>query len=217
MVYLYAWERSENFIFLKDFKHIGVAYFALHIELYDNHIVTTRRTTGLVIPQTIKSFPVIRVDMKSEDPKKYTVALQMIADLCHRNQEHSCQVDFDFKESQAVFYKKFIRELSLLLNKDVKLSVTALPFRCYSGHFYDDLPVSTVVPLLIDVGNDETIISRNTKKNIFLGEKCQSAIGVATYQRDYPSRYFTSKEIYLFSNKSWTKESLNSMLKKYSP
>lgn len=217
MVYLYAWERSENFLFLKNTHHVGVAYFALQIELYDDHITSYRRTTDLVIPKHITSFPVVRIDMKSKAPQRYEIALSMIADLCNKSTVHMCQVDFDITKSQETFFKIFMNQLSLRIHKDVVMTATALPYKCYSGDFYHDVPIAYAVPLLVNVGADDAYLTSQTKKHdIFLGEKCTTAIGVSTYESQYVPSYFKGREVYLFSNTPWTESLFKKIVSRYS-
>jgi hypothetical protein len=217
MIYLYAWERSENFLFLKNFDNVGVAYFALQIDLYDDHFISYRRTTDLVIPKKIVSFPVIRVDMKSSSPKQYDTAIAMISDVCNKSMYHTCQIDFDITKSQEVFYKTFMKKLAPRIDEAVKVTATALPYRCYEGDFYHDVPIAYVVPLLINAGADDTYLTGQQKKqDVFLGEKCHTAIGVSTYESQYAPSYFKGKEVYLFSNTPWTEKLFKTMIARYS-
>ncbi len=213
-IYLYAWEREEDLSFLKNYENVGIALFALQIDLYNDHIVSHERTTSVVAPPGKKIVPVIRVDIKENSPALPEKAIKLISNICNRSLWRECQIDFDFKETQKSFYIAFMNDVAKQLNKDIKLTATSLPSYCYQGDFYKTISVAYVVPLLIDVGADEGYL-KNVKKDPFQGEKCGTAIGVGTYQGTYPTRIFPRKEVYLFSNRAWTKKRFEQEVKKY--
>jgi hypothetical protein len=214
-IYLYAWERQEDLSFLENYENVGIAIFALQIDLYNDRIVSHGRTTSVVAPPGKKTVPVIRVDIKEDRPIFSEKALKLISGICNRSLWRECQIDFDFKESQKAFYTAFVGQMATLLDKDVVLTATALPSYCYQGDFFSTIPVAYVVPLLIDVGADSGYL-RGKTKSPFKGKKCERAVGVSTYQGVYSSFLFSNKEVYLFSNTAWTKERFEQEVKKYS-
>ncbi len=214
-IYLYAWERQEDLSFLKNYENVGIALFALQINLYSDHIVSHERTTSIVAPHGKKTVPVIRVDIKENSPALSEKAIKLTSNICNRSLWRECQLDFDFKETQKPFYLTFVNDVAKQLDHDVTLTATSLPSYCYQGDFYKTISVAYVVPLLIDVGADQVFL-KSKNESPFKGEKCGKAVGVSTYQGKYSPRVFSDKEVYLFSNTAWTKERFEQEVKKYS-
>jgi hypothetical protein len=213
-IYLYAWERPEDFSFLKDQSGVGIVFYAGDIVIKDNKIDTILRRNSLKIPDGLKSIPLIRIDsFDSPDVlnKNKDNITKFIIQICGSFRE--CQIDFEARTSEYDFYINLMDGVHTAL-PNTKISATALASWCSSPSFIDNLSANIVVPMLYRMGKDSSRIKGGDVGSWFLSNsKCSDNIALSTDELDFNhKRYSEGKSIYLFSPESWTRESFQKAL-----
>jgi len=210
-IILWAWERPENMMFIKD-KNIGVAFYAGAIEIKNGEFITKPRKNSLIVDPEKKLIAVIRVDNFSNENsiEKYISEMsEFIVQMCKQKNVFECQIDFDAKESERETYKKIISNVKNGLPPHIDLSITVLVSWCGYDNWIKDLPISEAVPMFYRLGFDERYI----KSGFDQGEKeCAKSIGVSMDEPFPDKKYFKGKKIYIFNPEPWTEESFSMAL-----
>lgn len=207
-VYLWAWERPEDFSFLNKSSNVAVVFYAGDVVVKDGKATTTLRRNPLFIPDGIKSFPLIRID-SFDSPDNLIANIDKISDfivkICSSFKE--CQIDFEARISEYDFYLKLMDKIRVTLpNKEI--SVTALASWCDDKSFLDSFPANIAIPMLYRMGKDSDAIKRGEVGSWFLSNsKCSDTIALSTDELDFDhSRYSKGKSIYIFNPESWSED-----------
>src|SRR3989339_326524 len=198
-IYLYAWNRNEDFKFLSDEKdrRISIVFYAGSVVIRDGGISYSRRKSHLEIPEDIYSFPVIRIDNFSS-PGYMDANIREIAEFVVQQckEASECQVDLDAKTSEYESYIKLIREIKEKL-PEVRISITALASWCSSGSWLDKMPIDRAVPMLYQLGHDEAWIKKEMPGSWFLKNKiCADDVALSTEEMNFSfNKYSRGKNI----------------------
>ncbi len=223
-IIIWAWERKENFAFLNnpEFNNYNftIAFYALGIEFKEGKFKSTKRLNQINFPNNINKIPVIRVDnydkpISEPDDKRIKLLVDLIIETCTKYNTKECQVDFDIRQSEIESYKEILSEVKQRLPEGMKLSITVLVSWCRLGSWVDQTSVDYAVPMFYDLGSDKRkIMTGDVDSNFLKAEKCKAFIGVS--KDDSIPSYFgiKSKNLYLWSNNSWSRENLAEILKK---
>ena len=206
-IYLYAWERPEDFSFLNERSDTTVVFYAGDVVIKDKKVFTTIRRNRLTIPDGIRHFPLVRID-SFESPNILMSNIETISDfivkICVGFKE--CQIDFEARTSEYEFYKALLNGIKDAL-PDRNISITALASWC-SGDMLDDLSIKTAVPMLYRLGRDNKNIKNGSVGKWFLSNsKCSDSIALSVDELDFdPRRYMRGKSVYLFNPEPWTED-----------
>lgn len=220
-VFLWAWERPENLLFLKD-QNVGVAFFAGGVVYNGENLVFRKRFQQLLVPEGTFLMPAIRIDNFSsrslsllEENEQENLA-NFIVEICSVKDSNGCQIDFDAQESERLFYKKLITKVRKNLSNNLPLSITALVSWCNKDSWLNGLPVQEIVPMFYELGEDDYIVKNNLVGGDFMDFKnCQKAIGISDKEEFPDSDLLKGRKIYLFSYSSWTEKSFSAIINKF--
>jgi hypothetical protein len=215
-VVLWAWERPENFDFINP-DEIGIAFLAKTIYINGDKFIVKPRFQPLKVPHGTKLIAVARIESDRHSPLKLSSdQLLKIASelnkLAYINYVIAIQIDFDATLSERNFYRELILKLRGILSDTTALTITALASWCVYDDWLSDLPIDEAVPMLFRMGVDRRqIISYLKAGNDFRPSMCKSSLGIST---DEPITFLSSgKRVYIFSPISWSKSSLEKILK----
>lgn len=213
-IYLWAWERPENFSFLKEYSNTTIVFYAGDIVIKGGKATTNLRRNPLFIPNNVKSFPLVRID-SFDSPSNLVANTDKISDfiikICGLYKE--CQLDFEARTSEYDFYLGLMNKIRTIL-PDKKISVTALASWCSGKSFLDNLATDKAVPMLYRMGKDSSKIKKEAVGKWFLSNlKCGDSIALSVDELDFnPRRYMRGRSVYLFNSNPWTEESYKSTL-----
>jgi len=215
-VMLWAWERSENLMFI-DSKSTGVAFLAKTVLLKEDKVEIRSRLQPLAVPPNTVLIAVVRIEtnpyqvpkLSAEQLKQTLIAIKSVTKL----NIVGIQIDFDAKLSERKFYKELLEKLRLELPKNYLLSITALASWAIYDNWIADLPVDETVPMLFSLGVEkQQVLSYLTAKKDFRTKNTQTSLGISTGE-DLPWLP-VRRRIYIFANQSWSKELLEEVLQK---
>lgn len=216
-VMLWAWERSENLKFI-DPTTTGVAFLAKTISLKATEINIRPRFQPLETPPSTTLIAVVRIETDRYQTPVFSVeqkekALATIIDLIKLNGVVGLQIDFDAKKSERPFYKDLLVTLRDRLPSNYLLSITALASWAIYDNWIADLPIDEAVPMLFRMGTDkQQVLNYLAAKKDFTLHIASSSLGIAT---DSEFTWLpTQKRIYIFAERSWSKDLLNNSLQK---
>ena len=215
-VFLWAWERPENFLFLED-STIGVALYAGSVELTDSHFQLRRRMQPIILHPYTPVVPVVRIDNLRKERNIEDAEIQKISDfileICTFKEVESCQIDFEPRVSEREVYRSILESVDKQLPRSISLSITSLVSYCDQNSWLEGLPVDEVVPMFYGLGADEEIIRNRLKNNSFvLAKVCQHAIGISTNKPVPPLKYIRGKNLYIFNPNSWDKNQFSAII-----
>ncbi len=212
-IYLYAWERPEDFSFLDKNQNTNIVFYAGDIVIKNNKIITSLRRNKMIIPDGIKEIPLIRID-SFESPNVLIDNTDRTSDfiikICSGFDE--CQIDFEARTSEYAFYSALLDKVrESLPNKNIV--ITSLASWC-SGDLLNSFPVNNAVPMLYRMGKDGKDIKSGTVGNWFLSNpKCSDSIALSVDELDFnPRQYMRGKSVYLFNPEPWTRDSYKETL-----
>ncbi|GAC1632377.1 MAG: hypothetical protein NVS9B14_05560 [Candidatus Acidiferrum sp.] len=208
-LYLWAWERPEDFQFLGD-KKVGVAFLAKTIYLASPHsgsgsanldAVNIRpRLQPLRIVPGAPLMAVVRMEsLRGALPGAYANASSPPSsfssdEITHIAQEivasaqiagvSALQIDFDATLSEHAFYRDLLIEVRKQLPPDFPLSITALASWCIGDRWLADLPPGTIdeaVPMLFRMGTGSLEVTHYLSAgNDFPVPACSTSLGLST-------------------------------------
>ena len=214
-IYLYAWEAPHDFSFLLEddyyIKNVGVAYLAGEIISENGNLIFHNRRNPLIIPRGIEVISVIRINplstLEELADNKEEIAL-FITDRCLRA-DH-CQVDMDARPSEYGHYGGIIETVND--NLGYKISISALASWCPKNSWINDLEISYAVPMLYRMG--ESFFLLKAEGIVLDNNFCKKNVALSTDELDFDfQRYVVNKNVFVFNPDSWTKESLNDIIK----
>lgn len=218
-IYLYSWERFDDFSFLKDSSlsnKITVVPLAGEINIYEDELYVNYRTHQIIIPNNIKSFPIIRINnfSSAEMFSKHVNKIEaFILSICSGH-DH-CELDFDARESE---YNNYINLMNNIKNKlpKTKISITAPASWCYPKSWINNLPIEYAVPMVYRLGKDEKTIKNGDVSPLFISNPlCLENIALANDELDFNfKKYIKNKNIYLFNSENWNAYNFNDIINK---
>ena len=215
---VWAWERPEDLRFLNQageaIPQTGVAFLARTLYLRAGDVIVRPRFQPLRISPGTPLMAVVRIEPQrdgrlqlSEEQAKQ--AAGAIVEAAHLPRVMALQVDFDAVRSERKFYRRLLTDLRHQVPSSTPISITALASWCVDDDWITGLPIDEAVPMLfrmgVDHGNVVAFLSHNSEFNVGL---CRQSLGIST---DEPlSNLPKGKRVYIFTNKSWDKASLES-------
>lgn len=216
-IVLWAWERPENLRFVTDHR-VKIAFYAGIITFRNSRVNFKPRLNPLIVNPGTELIAVIRMENRQKsipDEHQTVQALDLAASVALQKNISGCQIDFDCRNSEIVFYREFIRALREKLPKTVPLSITALASWCGAGSWLDDLPVEEAVPMFFRMGRDERIIKNDLANPSFMkAESCGKSVGLAVDEPLPPAVYLRNRTIYIFNSRSWTPADFSDILQR---
>lgn len=201
--YLYAWERPEDFSFLEKDSNVTVVFYVGGISITDNGLKITKRGNVLNIPDGIDSFPFIRIDNFSKiaalESSRNAIS-NFIVSVCSGHEK--CQLDFEAKVSEYEFYQKLLVTVAKDMPK-TKISITGLASWCSRSAWFDQGPISAVVPMLYRLGPSSRAIKGGSM--IMANRLCEDSVALSMDELDINfKKYVRGKDVYIFNPNSWT-------------
>jgi hypothetical protein len=226
-VMLWAWERPEDLRFI-DTTTTGVAFLAETLEFRNGMMREVHRRQPLRMSRGTKVVPVVRIesgmsDIASEqhespmtrlDSNECKMAAQSIVDLVYSLRSEYIQIDFDAVQSERAWYADLLRRVRADLPPKTEISITALASWCYHDSWIDSLAADEAVPMLFRLGIAQASVTSYLRSNgEFTATKTAGVVGVST-DEELPGLPPHSR-LYLFTNHSWSPESLKHVLSHY--
>jgi hypothetical protein len=212
---LWAWERPENLLFLRDNK-TEVAYYAGNVTFAGGKTVFTPRRQPLMVRPEIKLTAVVRIEKKENfcpDARQIAETIRFIAKTCAERKVSGCQVDFDCKNSEVGFFRNLITGLRKELPAPLPLSITALASWCHTGSWIESLPIDEAIPMLFRIGVDDQLVRDDLTGQSFLkADICRKSVGISLDEPFPPAKYLKDRKIYLFNPRPWTPEAFSGAL-----
>lgn len=217
-IVLWAWERCENLLFLKEETRVKVAFYAGIIVFREGETVFTPRRQLLIVPPEIPLTAVVRIENRQgfiPDKQQISEAVRIIAITCIKKGISGCQIDFDCRSSEFGFFKSMIEELKDKLPSSMPLSITVIASLSHSGSMVDSLPVDEAVPMLFRTGPDEDLIRKGLAGQSFMkASACQKAAGISLDEPLPHAKYLQDRKLYIFNTRPWTqKDFVEALLK----
>jgi hypothetical protein len=155
-----------------------------------------------------------------------TAVVAMISDLASLPNVRGVQIDFDATRSEHPFYGLLLQDLRKRLPPAMPISITALASWCAGDPWLERLPPGTineVVPMLFRMGPDAPhIVALLKNGGEFPVAACTGSLGVSTDERFSQAMLqgqpvgsaapWGEKRIYIFSPKTWTRESTSTTI-----
>lgn len=208
-VYLYAWERPEDFSFLKNSSNTSVVFYSGDIVIKNKRALINFRRNPLSIPDGIRSFPLIRID-SFDSPNNFESNLSLMSDFIVKicKSHHECHIDFEARTSEYPLYAELLKNVSSQL-PDTKILITALASWCSGQSWFDDANFEAAIPMFYRMGKDSLAIKKGSVGSWFLSNpKCSDNIALSTDELDFnPRKYMRGRSVYLFNPAPWTEES----------
>lgn len=208
---LWAWERPENFNFI-DTKETGVAFLSQTIAIKNDDVERFPRRQPLEIPEGVFVIAVTRIESDKKEKPVLTndqreKIVELIAKTSSQKNVKAIQIDFDASETEREFYKTLLVDLRKQLPVQISLSITALASWCIYDNWIKGAPVDEVVPMLFRLGVDEqNIVGYLNSNNDWREPLCRGSYGISL---DEPERKIdSSRRIYVFNPRSWSREDL---------
>ena len=209
-VVIWAWERPEKLDFINT-AQVGVAFLAKTLRLEGDAVVSRPRLQPLEVARGTKLVAVVRIesDRKNRPTLSSTQlaeTVKEITDLSLLSNLSAVQIDFDAAVSERSFYRALLHEVK---PRFPSLSITALASWCAGDQWLSDLPIDEAVPMLFRMGLDAKQFQSGQPITATI---CKTSAGVSTDELVTPPAV---DRLYIFSPKSWTRDSLNSALEAY--
>lgn len=222
--WLWAWDRPEDLRWIP--PGVGVAYFAAELQIYGEHIRSTRRQAVLRLPPDTPRRPVIHVEafdrhrpalLDEAAAERWAAALyQAITQLG----AGEVQIDFEARAAQRSFYRQVLHTLRAQLPADYRISITALASWCGDAAWLQTLPVDEIVPMFFRLGPAErTLWQARMRAPERLPAPCRTSAGLATDEWNSLAggeagaalASFDDRTLYLFSPRAWRAGTLSAL------
>jgi hypothetical protein len=100
------------------------------------------------------------------------------------------------------------------LRPKTRLTITALSSWCMGDPWIKELPIDEAVPMVFQMGPDDRGIRRRLSGgDDWTVPACRASYGLSTYET--PPSLRRRRQLYLFTDRPWTRASLASALEKY--
>ncbi len=215
---LWAWERAEDFSWLKNRRDIGVAFLAQTIDVKGFDVKVMKRIQPIEIPEGVFVTAVTRIEtgrgsQKAEfaEAEIENIAKQIAATAMEKN-VRAVQIDFDAVETERNAYVQLLRKTKEFLPPTMPFSITAIASWCSGDAWFGAIPVDDVVPMVFDMGLDD----KNIRRYLAEGKDwkpplCRNSYGVANYD-SIERNSIKDRRLYFFNNRSWKQNDLKFVL-----
>ncbi len=214
---LWAWERSEDFRFLKP-GEAGVAFLARTVALGPRSVQVRSRRNPLVTTPGTALVAVVRLELhhaKLEGRQVVQVAAA-IHDLWALPGIQGLQIDFDATRSQRPFYRELLRRLRASQPRGLSLSMTALGSWCLGDPWIRDLPVDEAVPMLFRMGPESNAVRQAlARQGDFTVPLARTSVGFSLDEAFLPVP--RGRRIYIFNPQSWTERDFRTVKARLGP
>ena len=201
-VVLWAWERTEDFRFLRP-GEAEVAYLARTIQLRGGGFRVRSRRNPVRIPEGIERIAVVRVEGPGLPRRRDQVAAA-IGELWSLLEVRRIQVDFDAVVGQRSFYRDLLGRLRRGAPPGARIAITALGSWCLGDPWIRDLPVDEAVPMLFRMGREDGAVrAALARGGDFSVKAARSSVGLSL-DEPFP-RFPSGRRVYLFSARPWTR------------
>lgn len=213
-LWLWAWERPEDFGFLGDENRpgyeIGVAQLVATARLHASGLEWRGQLNPVVLPSSLERMPVVRIETDPGLDAKHLEQLR--GDLTSALTQavrgaKRLQIDFDARASERPFYRSLLEHVRANLPPETRLSITALASWCLGDRWIDDLPIDEAVPMLFRMGTEGRLVQRHLEKGgDFSSPLCRTSFGVST---DEPVHTLPARRtVYAFHPRAWDRGAL---------
>jgi len=208
---LWAWEMPCDMRFV-DNRSTGIAYLAGIITLENEKVITKPRTQTLKFSPGTYKMAVVRVELSRRTGASLSDV--QLAELVHQVQRlafagnvEAIQIDFDARQSERLFYKRFLAELRRALPSSMPLSITALSSWCLRDVWIKQLDCDEVVPMFFSMGRarNEALEALSSDGQQSLARlPMQESLGLSVNDSAVLKKFSSmTKHIYLFSRSGW--------------
>lgn len=211
-VVIWAWERPENLLFLKD-NRVRVAFYAGSVTLAGGKTTFRPRRQPLLVPPAVLLTAVFRIENRqaaAPGGRQLSETIDIIARSLVGRGIAGLQLDFDCRASERPFLEGLVEGLKRRLPPSTALSVTVLASLSHAGSWIDTLPVDEAVPMLFRMGPDDYLVRKQLAGRSFLqAAACRKSVGLSLDEPFPPAAYLKERRIYLFNPRPWTGEALD--------
>lgn len=209
---LWAWERPEDLRSI-DTKKVGVAFLVQTLQLKNDGVVLVPRRQPLEIAPETYLIAVTRIETAMGSEKVSSLSVEQrgkIVEYLKKTVELprvvEVQIDFDASLSERPFYKDLIFATRTAIDSNVPVTITALASWCSSDRWLDGLPIDDAIPMLFDIGNDESGVRGSIANGEDWNEpKCRKSYGVSINSHPIEGMK-KDRTIYYFKSSPWTED-----------
>jgi len=214
---LWAWEMPEDVSFA-DPKEFGVAFLAQTIFLQNDRVIPTKRQQPLKMADGAYVIAVTRIETHKETGKRPTLSDSMVrqtsevivATLELPNVK-AIQIDFDAVVSERDFYRKLVNEVRNHLAENTPLTMTSLASWCTGDAWFNDFPVDEAVPMVFQMGADESRIKTYLRNgNDWIEPLCRGSYGISIEEGRFDGMK-DGRRMYFFKNTPWRQDDLQNL------
>jgi hypothetical protein len=206
---LWAWEYPCDLRFVNP-KLTGVAFLAGKANLAGDTVLIKPRIQSLKIRPGTYMMAVVRIEVDRQKPP--TFSDEQLQSLVSRTTQllsikpvQALQIDFDARQSERSFYRRFLEVLAKRMLPSMPISITSLASWSLRDSWIKDLACDEVVPMFFSMGSDrDRMIS--LLKSDYSGDNAADikSIGLSVDEPDVLAVLpKLSRHIYLFSSKGW--------------
>lgn len=189
----WIWEVPQDMTSINP-QETGIAELAASIYIQTNHPFYYLRQQPLRIPKNSYRIAVIHIEAR---PQWHPVLTQQMAEsiaqqikkIYQKKTYDALQIDFEALRLQRAFYYQLLVAIRKQMGNALFLSITGIGSWCTTDGWIGKakLPVDLVVPMYFSLSNDirqrQAFIDHFPKSIKHLAPECQSAIGLATFEK----------------------------------
>jgi hypothetical protein len=206
---LWAWEYPCDLRFVNP-KQTGVAFLAAKANLTGDTVLIKPRTQVLKIRPNTYLMAVMRLEVDRQKPPTFSdeqleSLVSKITDLLSIKPVQALQIDFDARQSERSFYRRFLQVLIERVPSNMPISITSLASWCLRDSWIKGLPCNEIVPMFFSMGRDRKRMLCLLKSDDGCARtSVTNSIGLSVDEPDVitalPAR---SNRTYLFSSEGW--------------
>jgi hypothetical protein len=223
---LWAWDTPNDMSFLASTKslagtNLSIAAYVGTITIQGTHFEIKKFNKHLIIPDSVPSFPVIRIESHRGLPDNQILDSLTSAIAAMQNDypgpNYKIQIDYDASLSERPFYRALLRSLKAKLKPGTTLSVTALASWCLDDRWLTREDCDEAVAMLFSMGPGQASYFRLLTKS---HGKLSAGVGLATAVAISASEASTNlrlkntavfddwKKVYIFDSLPWKVDTL---------
>jgi hypothetical protein len=227
-LFLWAWERPEDFTRQTLPPDMGVAYLAATLHVAGNEVNVAPRLQPLVVPPDLPLIAVCRIEI--DERKRAKLDLELVRSLSaailrctNAPKAAAVQIDFDALADERGFYKQLIQTLKGSLPASKGLSITALASWCMCDTWMQNLPIDETVPMCFSMGREEPKILAGLKAGQKFGDHwCYRSLGIAIDEPVVNAVVVpfviahgaqNKPRIYIYNSRSWSPHTIENAVK----
>ncbi len=206
---LWAWEYPCDLQFVNP-KKTGVAFLVGRVTLTDGSVLVKPRIQTIKVGTGTYMMAVVRIETNRQKPPIFSdeqleTLVVRVTELLSIKSVQALQIDFDARQSERSFYRRFLQVLVKRIPSSMPLSITSLASWCLRDPWIKDLPCNEIVPMFFSMGKDRKRMLSLLKSDYGLAKgPLTNSIGLSIDEPDVLAGLpALSKHIYLFSSKGW--------------